>query len=139
MSAKPVFLDTNIVIYAYSVDQVKKCQIARALIEAGSAVISTQVLNEYCNSTRKKYPHLFDRVEETLHELLAVLDVRDLMPSTSLQAVQLTRRYGYSYYDSLILASALEAECSILVSEDMHNGMLIDERLRIVNPFLPLN
>ena len=137
MSAKPVFLDTNIVIYAYSVDQTHKCQIARALIEAGNAIISAQVLNEYCNSARKKYPHMFDRVEETLHELLAVLEVRDLMPSTSLHAVQLTRRYGYSYYDSLILASALEAECSILVSEDMHNGMLIDERLRIINPFLP--
>ena len=61
------------------------------------------------------------------------------MPSTSLHAVQLTRRYGYSYYDSLIEASALEAQCSILVSEDMQNGMLIDDRLRIVNPFLPLN
>lgn len=139
MSAKAVFLDTNIVIYAYSVDQSQKCQVARALIEAGSAVISAQVLNEYCNSTRKKYPQMFDRVEETLHELLAVLQVRNLMPSTSLLAVQLTRRYGYSYYDSLIVASALEAQCSVLVSEDMQNGMLIDDRLRIVNPFLPLN
>lgn len=139
MSAKAVFLDTNIVIYAYSVDQAQKYQIARALIEAGNAVISTQVLNEYCNSTHKKYPQMFDRVEQTLHELLAVLQVRDLMPSTSLHAVQLTRRYGYSYYDSLIVASAIEAECSVLVSEDMQNGMLIDDRLRIVNPFLPLN
>ena len=139
MSAKAVFLDTNIVIYAYSVDQAQKCQIARALIEAGNAVISAQVLNEYCNSTRKKYPQMFDRVEETLHELLAVLQVRDLMPSTSLHAVQLTRRYGYSYYDSLIVASAIEAECSVLVSEDMQNGMLIDDRLSIINPFLPLN
>jgi len=139
MSANTVFLDTNIVIYAYSVDQAQKRQIARALIEAGNAVISAQVLNEYCNSTRKKYPHMFDRVEETLHELLDTLQVRDLGPATTLRAVQLAKRYGYSYYDSLIVASAMEAGCSVLVSEDMQNGMLVDDRLRIVNPFLPLN
>jgi len=139
MSANTVFLDTNIVIYAYSVDQAQKRQIARALIEAGNAVISAQVLNEYCNSTRKKYPHMFDRVEETLHELLDTLQVRDLGPATTLRAVQLVKRYGYSYYDSLIVASAMEAGCSVLVSEDMQNGMLVDDRLRIVNPFLPLN
>ncbi len=109
MSAKKVFLDTNVIIYAYSLDQAEKCRISRALVESGNAVISVQVLNEYCNATRKKYPHLFDRVEETLHELLDVLDVRGLMSSTSLYAVQLTRRYGFSFYDSLIVASALEA------------------------------
>ncbi len=136
MSAKKVFLDTNVVIYAYSLDQVEKCRISRALIESGNAVVSAQVLNEYCNATRKKYPHLFDRVEETLHELLDILEVRGLMPLTSLHALQLTRRYGFSYYDSLIVASALEADCTLLASEDMHNGLLIEGRLRIVNPFL---
>jgi len=77
-------------------------------------------------------------VEQTLHELLDILEVRGLMPLTSLYAVQLTRRYGFSYYDSLIVVSALEADFTLLASEDLHNGLLIEGRLRIVNPFLAM-
>ncbi len=135
MSVKTVFLDTNIIIYAYSIDKSEKYRIARALIESGNAVISAQVLNEYCNTARRKYPLMFERVEETLRELSELLEVRDLTGSTSQHAVQLTRRYGYSYYDSLILASALGAQCPILLSEDMQHGMMIDGRLCIENPF----
>jgi predicted nucleic acid-binding protein len=136
MRAKAIFLDTNIIVYAYSVDSVEKCRIARTLIESGNAVISAQVLNEYCNTTRRKYPLLFDRVETTLRELSELVEIHDLTQSLSQHAVQLTRRYGYSFYDSLIVASALAAECAVLISEDMQHGFLVDGQLRIENPFL---
>jgi predicted nucleic acid-binding protein len=107
------------------------------MIESEHAIISAQVLNEYCNTTRRKYPLMFDRVEETLRELSELVEIRDLTQSISQHAVRLTRRYGYSFYDCLIVASALAAECTVLVSEDMQDGMVIDERLRIANPFIP--
>jgi predicted nucleic acid-binding protein len=137
MSGKAIFLDTNIIIYAYSVDNAEKRRIARSMIESEHAIISAQVLNEYCNTTRRKYPLMFDRVEETLRELSELVEIRDLTQSISQHAVRLTRRYGYSFYDCLIVASALAAECTVLVSEDMQDGMVIDERLRIANPFIP--
>lgn len=132
----PIFLDTNIIIYAYSTDNEAKRLIARALIESGHAVISAQVLNEFCNTTRRKYPEMFERARETLCELAEWVEVRDLTLANSIQAVRLTQRYGYSYYDSLIVAAALGAECPLLMSEDMQHGMLIDHRLLIENPFL---
>jgi predicted nucleic acid-binding protein len=51
-------------------------------------------------------------------------------------AITIKQRYRYSYWDSLIIASALEANCSILYTEDMHNGQIIEKRLKILNPFI---
>lgn len=132
----PIFLDTNIIVYAYSTDNEAKRRIARALIESRHAVVSAQVLNEFCNTTRRKYPLMFERARKTLSELAESVDIRDLTLSNSLQALQLAQRYGYSYYDSLIVASAHDAGCSVLMSEDMQHGMLIDGRLRIENRLL---
>jgi len=55
--------------------------------------------------------------------------------STIVQACKIAERYGFSFYDSLIISAALECECSILYSEDMSNGQVIDKILKIVNPF----
>lgn len=133
---QPIFLDTNVIVYAYSTDNEAKRLVARTLIESGRAVVSAQVLNEFCNTTRRKYPLMFERASKTLSELAELVDIRDLTLSNSQQAVQLTQRYGYSYCDSLIVAAALTAGCPLLMSEDMQHGMLIDGRLRIENPFL---
>ena len=133
---QPIFIDTNVIVYAYSTDNEAKRLVARKLIESGRAVISAQVLNEFCNTTRRKYPLMFERASKTLNELAEWVDIRDLTLSNSLQAGQLTQRYGYSYYDSLIVAAALDAGCPVLISEDMQHGMLIDNRLRIIDPFL---
>jgi len=51
------------------------------------------------------------------------------------QAWKIGNKYGYAYYDSLIIASALENDCTILYSEDLHHGQIIEERLSIMNPF----
>jgi predicted nucleic acid-binding protein len=136
MNAEPIFLDTNIIVYAYSTENENKRKVARSLVEAGNAVISVQVLNEFCNTARRKFPQMFENVERTLKELPNHVRIQDLTRSTTLQAMRLTRRYSYSFYDSLIIASALECGCRILASEDMQHGFVVDAQLRIENPFL---
>lgn len=136
MNAETIFLDTNIIIYAYSTENESKREVARGLIESGKAVISVQVLNEFCNTARRKFPQVFEHVERTLQELPRHVQIQDLTYSTSLQALRLIRRYGYSYYDSLIIASALDAGCQILASEDMQHGFVVQDQMRIINPFL---
>ncbi len=136
MNAEPIFLDTNIIVYAYSTETESKRKVARCLVESGNSVISVQVLNEFCNTARRKFPQMFENVERTLNELPDHVRILDLTRSTNLHAMRLTRRYGYSFYDSLIIASAFEGGCRILASEDMQHGFVVDARLRIENPFL---
>ncbi len=136
MSDKGVFLDTNILVYAYSTDEPEKCGIARSLITSGRAWISVQVLNEYCNVTRRKYPLLFERVSQTLDELAGCLSIRELSFTTTQKAARLSQKYGWSFYDSLIVAAALECQCATLLTEDLQHGFVVDDRLHIENPFL---
>lgn len=136
MSDERVFLDTNILVYAYSTAEPEKCELARQLILSRRAWISVQVLNEYCNVTRRKYPLLFERVSQTLDELASCLNVRELSFDTTRQAARLSQKYGWSFYDSLIVAAALECQCAVLLTEDLQHGFVVDDWLRIENPFL---
>jgi predicted nucleic acid-binding protein len=62
-------------------------------------------------------------------------NVVEVLQSTVIRAMDISIRNGYSYWDSLILAVALENNCSILYTEDMQDGQMIDDKLRILNPF----
>lgn len=75
MSDKDMFLDTNILVCDYSTAEPEKCEVARHLITSGRAWISVQVLNKYCNVTRRKYPLLFERVSQALDELADFLNI----------------------------------------------------------------
>lgn len=132
------FLDTNILVYAYSTTEPEKREIARRLIASGGAWISVQVLNEYCNVTRKRYPALFGQVSRTLDALASCLNIRDLSFATTQQAARLAVQHEWSFYDSLIVAAAIECDCAILFTEDMQHGQIVDSRLRIENPFRTL-
>lgn len=79
----------------------------------------------------------FDTEIEIFHDsLLDACRIQLILPTTIRRALTITERYGFSIYDSLIVATALEAGCSTLYSEDMHHGQVIEERLTLVNPFL---
>ena len=65
----------------------------------------------------------------------AFLDTNVFQKITICKAVELKESYGYSYYDSLMLASALESDCDIILTEDMQDGQIIENRLKIINPF----
>jgi predicted nucleic acid-binding protein len=137
MSGKPYFLDTNILIYGYTGQDEFKGEIANGLILGGQCLVSAQVLNEFCNTLKRKFPAQYLRVDVALAELASYLTVVPLAFSTTQSAVALSRRFGWSFYDSLIVAAAKEAQCSVVVSEDMQHGFSVDNRLRIENPFRP--
>lgn len=129
----PVFLDTNILIYAFSDDP--RTSTAEKLLSDGGE-ISVQVLNEFSNVARKKLQFDWQQLGEALGIVRGLASrVNPLNVETHIEGIALAERHGISIYDGLIVASAIQAGCDILYSEDMHDGLGIGEQLRIVNPF----
>lgn len=129
------FLDTNILIYAYSNSQPHKADTANALIFEGESLISLQVINEFSNICLKKLRLKEKAVIAAILEITSSTSVVSFSLPTQLQALQLCQQHSFSYYDALIAATALENDCIILYSEDMQNNQIIENQLRIVNPF----
>lgn len=135
MPAK-VFLDTNIIIYCYSQSEPDKQQIAIDCVQAGSPWISTQVLNETINTLKRKFSLDYIQIGAVVDELKQQLQIAVVSTSTIQLALAIAQKYQYGYFDSLIIASALEVGCDRLYSEDMQDGQQIDNQLTITNPFL---
>ena len=129
-----VFIDTNVLIYAYSEDEPEKRTIANRIIR-DNAFISLQVINEFSNILLKKFHIDTTLVEETILELDSVLTIKPFTLMTQIKALHLKKRYGFQYYDALIVAAALENHCDILFSEDMQDRQIIEGKLQIINPF----
>ena len=132
MNDKP-FFDTNVILYAFRQDDARG-QVAETLLAAGGA-LSVQVLNEFVAVARRK----LDKSWEEVRRALAILRVFcpepvPLTVETHERALRIAERYGYSIFDSLIIAAALHAGASTLYSEDMRDGQAIDG-LTIRNPF----
>ncbi len=132
------FIDTNILVYAEASDEPVKQRMAldllRQLFESTSGVLSTQVLQEYCNVAIKKLklPPAHIRAHLDLYEQFEVVQVT---PAIIRMGLDLHQTRSMSFYDAIVLASAQTAGCSVLMSEDMNAGELIDG-VRVVNPFL---
>lgn len=127
------FLDTNVVLYSLSDDD-KKRSIALSLL-AIRPVISAQVLNETAHTMRRKLGFSVHNISAVVVRLIQECQVVPIMADTTLLALNLAERYQFSIYDSLIIAAALEANCTTLYSEDMQHQQKIDNRLVIINPF----
>ena len=132
------FLDTNIIIYRLESDDLKKYKRAEELVQSGllegRCCISQQVLQEALNVAIKKLNFSFEDAERLLDKTLLPLCKVTPMASLYHRSLNIQSRYRYSFYDSLIIAAALEVECNILYSEDMQHGQRI-EKLIIKNPF----
>ncbi|MCI4406824.1 MAG: PIN domain-containing protein [Sulfuricurvum sp.] len=130
-------MDTNILIYAYSEDEPKKQSVALQLLDSfeNNVIISKQVINELSNILLKKFKLDSDQVENVLLEIDNVLPIVDFDLTTQIKALKLKDRYQFQYYDALIVATALENNCTVVYSEDMQHEMLIDGSLNIINPF----
>ncbi|MPZ13588.1 MAG: PIN domain-containing protein [Chloroflexi bacterium] len=134
------FFDSNVLVYLFDETDPRKFHIARQLIdraiEAGSAIISFQVVQEVLSLLTNKFatPASPDRAHDVLENVLVPL--WRVMPSQNLydRALAVQSRYQHGFYDSLIVAAALEAGCTRLLSEDLQDGQRI-ERLTIVDPF----
>jgi predicted nucleic acid-binding protein len=127
------FFDTNVLVYVASGDTTKADR-AEAAIAAGGS-ISIQVLNELANVARRKMRMSWADTHALLSILRSLLTVHPLTLETHESGLRLAEQYGLSVCDAMIVASAIEAGCDTLWSEDMQDGMAIDDTLRIVNPF----
>jgi predicted nucleic acid-binding protein len=127
------FFDTNILIHLAS-DDAAKADRAEAIVREGGA-ISVQVLNEVANVARRKMQLSWQETRGFLSSLRELLTVHPVTVDTHELGLALAERHQLSIYDAHIAASALLAKCDRLWSEDMQDGMAIERRLRIVNPF----
>jgi len=127
------FFDTNVILYAFRQED-KRSQVAETLLAAGG-VLSVQVLNEFVAVARRKLDRSWEEIRHAL-DILRVFcpEPVPLTVETHERAVQIAERYGYSIFDSLIVAAAIYAGASTLYTEDMRDGQAIDG-LTIRNPF----
>jgi predicted nucleic acid-binding protein len=127
------FLDTNVLIYAFSNDPAKAERAAEALAAGGS--ISVQVLNEFVNVCRKKLKLDWKEIEERLAVVRALVsEVVPVSIDVHEKAVELAQDYGFSVCDALIVAAAVVLDCTELLTEDMQDGRVV-MNLMIRNPF----
>jgi predicted nucleic acid-binding protein len=135
------FIDSNVFVYLLDERSHDKTALARQLVRDGlerlDAVISFQVVQETLNVVTRRIP-----APLTAHDAAGFLGrflapLWQVMPSADLyrRGLEIQERYGFSFYDALIVAAALSAGCTTLYSEDFQHGQRI-ERLTVVNPFL---
>jgi predicted nucleic acid-binding protein len=139
MSAR-YFIDTNVFVHAQQPGSPRKWQVAMDLIshglDSGNGVISYQVIQEFFSLAFRKFetPMSAFETEEYLNTVFRRLLVVHSSPALFVSALQIYSRNQLSWYDSLIVAAGCQAECSVLYTEDMHSGLVV-EGMRIENPF----
>ena len=134
-----VFIDSNIWLYALiqSKSDLEKSLKAKVCIDtADSIVISTQVVNEVCVNLMRKGNKDTAFINQFIHDFVSTYNVINQTKDDLLSAVSIRYEYHFSYWDSLIIASALQSKCEILYSEDMQHGLNIYNQLSICNPLL---
>jgi predicted nucleic acid-binding protein len=127
------FFDTNVLVYLASGDAAKADRVESVIARGGD--ISVQVLKEASNVARRKMGMSWAETRTFLDTLCGLLTVHPLTMQTHQSGLDLAERYGLSIFDAMIAASALQAGCKTLWSEDMQHGMTLDAGLRIINPF----
>ena len=127
------FLDSNIVLYLASEDLLKADRAQELVAEGGT--ISVQVLNEIAHVSRRKMGLSWAETRNFLLMIRGLLKVEPITIEIHDVGISLAERYQLSVYDSMIVSAALSAECDTLLSEDLQDGLLINARLRVLNPF----
>jgi len=139
MKGDKVFLDTNIILYAYDLSAGEKHHIAKKIFvelwDSGLGVISTQVLQEFFVNVTQKIPKTLDkRLAKDIVSDLLKWDVVVNDGESIIEAIEILLRYGYSFWDSLIIEAAMRSGASVLLSEDLSHGQII-HGVTIKNPF----
>lgn len=129
------FLDTNILLYAFCDKDVRKQLIAKKLV-LQPALISVQIINEASSNLLKKFNFTEEQIQKFVSSCYKRYDVMAISKAHFLEASVLRNKYSFSYYDSLVVSSALLSGVKTLYSEDMQHGQLIENSLSINNPFL---
>jgi predicted nucleic acid-binding protein len=132
MSEADSFFDTNVLLYLLS-KEAAKADRAEALLASGGT-ISVQVLNEFAAVASRKLAMSISEIREVLSTVRAICAVKPLDIETHELALDMAERHRFSIYDGLIVAAAERAGCTVLYTEDLQHGQMI-EKLQIRNPF----
>ena len=132
---KTIALDTNILVYCHSNDEIDKQETAMSLF-ALYPIISTQVLSEYINVVKRKLKLPKKEILDVCLQNIEMCILQPVSLITLKYARYLIDRYDFQLFDSIIIASAIEANCHILYSEDLQNGLMVENRMKIINPFV---
>lgn len=139
MTDGKIFIDTNIIIYAYDVTAGKKHSVAAHILhdlwKSGRGVISTQVLQEF-------FVNVVHKIQKPINKRLAKEIVRDFLKwrvvinngDSILDAIDISEKYGFSFWDSMIVEAAIKGDAKVLISEDLQDGQIISG-VKITNPF----
>lgn len=135
------FIDTNIFVYSFNSEDNNKRRISLELISGAltnhNGCISYQVVQEFLNVARRRFvkPLSIPDCQRYLGSVLEPLCEVYASGGLYYQVLEISERWQYSFYDSLIIVAAINAECSLLYSEDFQPGQKI-QNITIVNPFL---
>lgn len=134
------FVDTNILVCSHDISAGRKHEIAKKLLKdlwnTRNSCLNTQVLSEfYVTITKKmKRPLSSSQASQIISDLglwkLDIPNVEDI-----LDAIQISQRYMISFWNSLIVCSAINLDCSIIWIENLNSGQYFD-KVKVVNPFL---
>jgi predicted nucleic acid-binding protein len=133
MSDADPFFDTSVLLYLLSGDTAKADRVETLLSTRG--VVSVQVLNEFAVVALRKLKMPLNEIREILETIRAVCAVEPITVETHDRGLAVLERYRFSLYDSMLVATALIAGAKIIYSEDLQHGQVIDEQLRVTNPF----
>lgn len=133
MSGVESFFDTSVLVYLLSSEDEKANRVETLLAESG--VISVQVLNEFAAVAIRKLAMPLADIREVLDTVRNICRTEPLTVEDHDRAGEVLERYRFSFYDSVIVASALRAGCKILYTEDLQHGQVIARQLEVINPF----
>jgi predicted nucleic acid-binding protein len=133
MSGADPFFDTSVLLYLLSDDTTKADRIETLLSARG--IISVQVLNEFSVIALRKLKMPLNEVREILDTIRAVCAVEPITVETHDRGLAVFERYRFSLYDSMLVAAALISGARTLYAEDLQHGQVIDDQLRVTNPF----
>ncbi|MDR2192971.1 MAG: PIN domain-containing protein [Treponema sp.] len=133
-----IFVDSNIWVYMFLQDNEEKYKIAEdCLLEKGANttfIITYQIINEVSNALlRNEYSEM--EIREIIEYMLKICTIQDFTKEIVLLASSTREAYSFSFWDSIIVGSALFSGCNMLVSEDMQNGLIVNRKLLIKNIF----
>jgi predicted nucleic acid-binding protein len=140
MKDNKIFIDSNLWIYAFiKTPDVEKYTTAKSLIEnnAKRISISVQVINEVTFNLLRKKIFTENQIRDLVYSFYELCNVQDFTTNSMIASSLLREKYSLSFWDSHIVSSALEQKCNILYSEDMHHGLIIEQQITIINPFIP--
>ncbi len=130
-----VAVDTNVLVYLLDQADSKKYQVAERLVN-NQPMIASQTVSEFINVARRLLKIHKIEVIQRCNIILTICSIIPLSNSILLSTEKLIKQYDFQLFDAIIVASALEAGCSKLYTEDMQHGLVVENNLHILNPFL---